>query len=165
MCCHKLSIGIECCIYLLSVLTSWKKGILPCAPLIKSLFLCWPLGASLPFSHPWEGQGCPVQCAICQEEASHGQNSAGKVAFGPGFAAELSFISSVAASWPGSSELLNQQRASLTESVSAAGGLGPAAAIKALSVATLCRWKWRSQDDFKNKPFLPRKARDGRLAK
>lgn len=93
-----------------------------------------------PSSHPWEEQGCPMQCAICREEASHGRNSAGKVAFGPGFTAELALISAAAAaSWPGSSEPLNQQRALLAESVPAAGGLGPAAVIKAMSAVTLCR--------------------------
>lgn len=104
-----------------------------------------------------------MRCASCWEEVSCGQNSSGKVAFGPGFTAELSSISAAAASQPGSSEPLKQRRASLAESVPAA--LSPAAAIKALSAVTLCRWKWRSRDDLENKHFLPRKARDSRLAK
>lgn len=43
---------------------------------------------------------------------------------------QSSFISSSAASGPGSSEALNQQRGSLAASMHVAGELGPATAIK-----------------------------------
>lgn len=109
MCCHNLSLATECCIYLLFMFTSWQKGILPCAPLIKSLSLCWPPGTSLPYSHPWEGQSCPMQCSICWEEANCGWNNAGKVASGPEFAAGLPFISSAAGGGPGQVNHLTSQ--------------------------------------------------------
>lgn len=109
MCCHNLSLATECCIYLLFMFTSWQKGILPCAPLIKSLSLCWPPGTLLPYSHPWEGQSCPMQCSICWEEANCGWNNAGKVASGPEFAAGLPFISSAAGGGPGQVNHLTSQ--------------------------------------------------------